>query len=270
MGLMDRQSSIPLTFTILSCVTLFVLLAPVVIVVLSGLNSGDYLTFPPQGLSLRWVIAFLTSPIFVPAYFYSLGLSLLTALIASIIGTAASVYLSRSDSRPAGIVRGVLMLPVVMPGIVVGLALLIFYTWTGFGLARSYLGLLLGHVLVTTPFVVATVSAALAGFDRSLEDAARSLGATPWAAFRKVTLRLIAPGIAAGALFAGLLSFGQFELSLMLAVPDTNPLPLVLYTSLKYEFAPTAAAAGIFAIALVVLSTFLTSRLVNLRRVFRS
>src|SRR5690606_5097011 len=148
----------------------------------------------------------------------------------------------------AGMVRGLLMLPIVMPGIVIGLGLLIFYTWSGLGLARTVPGLLLGHVLVTMPFVVATVSAALAGFDQSLEDAARSLGASRWTAFRKVTLRLISPSILAGTLFAILISFGQFELSMMLAVPERAPLPLVLYTSLKYEFEPTAAAAGLFAI----------------------
>lgn len=264
------RSSTPLTFFLLAGLALAVLLVPVCIVVLAGLNAGEYLTFPPQGLSLRWVKAFLTSPVFMPAYGYSLVLALLASLIATVIGTAAAVYLVRSTDRFAGILNGLLMLPIVMPGIVIGLALLVFYTWSGLGLARSLPGLLLGHVLVTSPFVIATVSAALTGFDRSLEDAARSLGATPWMAFRKITLRVIRPGIVAGGLFAALISFGQFELSLMLAVPGYEPLPLTLYTALKYEFQPTAAAAGIFAIALVVISTLISSRLVNLRRVFRS
>lgn len=268
--MMRDQSAVPFAFIVLSAMALLVLLVPVAIVVLAGLSSGEYLTFPPQGLSLRWVVAFLTSPVFVPAYLYSLVLALVTSLIATIIGTSASVYLSRAQDRVAGVLRGLLILPMVMPGIVLGLALLIFYTWTGLGLARSFAGLLFGHVLVSTPFVVATVSASLAGFDRSLEDAARSLGASPWTAFSKVTLRVIAPGITAGALFAALISFGQFDLSLMLSVPDYEPLPLALYTALKYEFEPTSAAAGIFAIALVLISTLATARLVNLRRIFRS
>jgi len=267
---MDIQARMPRIVIALSLVTLIVLLAPLVIVVLSALNAGDYLTFPPQGLSLRWLQAFLTSPIFVPAYLYSLGLAVVTGLISMVLGTAASVYVARSRGVAAGVVRGLLMLPIVMPGIVIGLGLLIFYTWSGLGLARTVPGLLLGHVLVTMPFVVATVSAALAGFDQSLEDAARSLGASRWTAFRKVTLRLISPSILAGTLFAILISFGQFELSMMLAVPERAPLPLVLYTSLKYEFEPTAAAAGLFAILMVVGTTLITSRLVNLRRVFKA
>lgn len=268
--MMREPSSIPPLFHALAGLALLVLLVPVVIVVLAGLNAGEYLTFPPQGISLRWVKAFLTSPVFMPAYAYSLALAVAASLISTIVGTAASVYLVRSTDIFCGALRALLMLPIVMPAVVVGLALLIFYTWTGLGLARSLPGLLLGHVLVTMPFVVAVVTASLTGFDRSLEDAARSLGATPWQAFRKVTLRIIRPGITAGALFAALISFGQFELSLMLAVPGYETLPLALFTALKYEFEPTAAAAGIFAIALVVVSTLVASRLVNLRRLFRS
>ena len=101
-------------------------------------------------------------------------------------------------------------------------------------------------------------------------EAARSLGASPWTAFRKITLRLIAPGISAGSIFAFIVSFGQFETTLFLTVPNHEPLPMAMYISLRYKFEPTAAAAGIFAIALVALSTVISARLVSLRRVFRA
>ena len=121
-------------------------------------------------------------------------------------------------------------------------------------------------MLVTCPYVIGTVSAALFNFDTSLEEAARSLGAGPLKAFRKVTLPNIGAGVAAGAIFAFIVSFGQFDVSLFLSTPNYTPLPLALYISLRYTFEPTAAAAGIFAIALVVISMLITAKIVDIRR----
>lgn len=265
---MERHDDIPLAFKLVAAVALLVLLVPVGVVILTGLNSGDYLTFPPQGLSLRWVKAFLTSPTFVPAYLFSFKLAAASTLLAVVIGTMASVVLARTRGPLTRALRTLFVLPLVLPGVVLGLALYVFYATSGIGLARSFTGLLVGHVIVTTPLVIATVTAALVDFDLSLEEAARSLGASPLRAFAKVTLPIISPGIGAGALFAFIVSFGQFEVTLFLATPDAQPLPIAIYTSLRYRFEPTAAAAGIFAILLVIASTVLSSRLVDFRRIF--
>jgi putative spermidine/putrescine transport system permease protein len=265
---MHNETAIPLSMKVLALLALVILLAPAVIVILAGLNAGDYLTFPPQGLSLRWVKAFLTSPVFLSAYGVSFVIAFLSMLISTVIGTAAAVYLTRSHGRIPAILRGFFMLPIVLPGVVLGLALYVFYVSSGIGLARTMGGLLVGHVIVTCPFVIATVTAALVGFDRSLEEAARSLGASPLTAFRLITLKIIGPAISAGALFAFIVSFGQFEVTLFLSTPNLQTLPIAMYVSMRYQFEPTAAAAGIFAIVLVVLSTILSSRLVNLRRIF--
>ena len=247
-----------------SAAALVVLLLPVVIVVLAGLTAGEYLTFPPQGLSLRWVVAFLQSPTFFPAYLFSLELAAITMVISSVMGTMAAVFLTRSMAKSVSLMRGLFMSPIVLPGLVLGLALYVFYVTTNIGLARTFGGLLIGHVLVTSPFVLAAVSASLVGFDISLEEAARSLGAGPLQAFRLVTLKIIGPAVGAGAIFAFIVSFGQFDLSLYLGTPNLTGLPYAMYISLRYKFEPTAAAAGIFAIVLVVVSMVLSSRLVNL------
>lgn len=262
------ETAVPLPFRFVAGLALAILLLPVVVVVLSGLNAGEYLTFPPQGLSLRWVRAFLTSPTFMSAYGFSFAVAFGAMVISTVLGTMASVFLTRSTSPFSGTLRGVFMLPVVLPGLVLGLALYVFYATTDLGLSRSVAGLLIGHVIVTCPFVIATVSAALVGFDLSLEEAARSLGATALGAFLRITLPIIAPAISAGSIFAFIISFGQFDVNLFLSIPNLQPLPLALYASLRYAFEPTAAAAGIFAIALVALSTVATSRLVSFKRMF--
>ena len=260
------DAGIPLPFRIGAGLALAVLLGPVGIVILTGLNAGDYLTFPPRGLSLRWVAAFLTSPTFLPAYLFSFKLAAAATAVSTCLGTAAALVLARGRGTVTRVLRGLFILPLVLPGVVLGLALYVFFATSGIGLARSFTGLLIGHVLVTLPLVVATVTAALVDFDLSLEEAARSLGASPAMAFILITLPIVSPGIGAGALFAFIVSFGQFEVTLFLAAPDQQPLPIAIYTSLRYAFEPTAAAAGIFAILLVVASTILSSRLVDLRR----
>jgi putative spermidine/putrescine transport system permease protein len=260
------SARLPWPIKVGAAAAMVVLLLPVLIVVLAGLNAGDYLTFPPQGLSLRWVFAFLRSPTFFGAYLFSLELAAMAMVISTVIGTLASIYLTRSTFAGTTVMRGVFMSPIVLPGIVLGLALYIFYVTSDIGMARTFGGLLVGHVLVTCPFVIATVTASLVGFDLSIEEAARSLGAGPFTAFRLVTLKIISPAVGAGAIFAFIISFGQFDLSLYLGTPNLTVLPMALYISLRYQFEPTAAAAGIFAIVLVIVSMVVSSGLIDLRK----
>lgn len=260
------EPAVPLLFKLVAWIAFVVLLLPVVIVVFAGLNAGDYLTFPPDGLSLRWIWAFLGSETFMGAYLFSLWLAVLTMLISTILGTMAAIFLARVRFPGRNFLRAYFLSPLILPGVVLGLALYVFYVSTDLGLTRTLPGLVIGHVLVTCPYVIGTVSAALFHFDISLEEAARSLGAGPLHAFRKVTLPNIAPGVMAGSVFAFIVSFGQFDVSLFLSTPNLTPLPIAMYISLRYKFEPTAAAAGIFAIALVVVSMMLTSRLISLKR----
>lgn len=258
---------IPLIFRVVAVITFIYLLLPAVIVVLAGLNSGNYLTFPPEGLSLKWIQAFLTSDVFLPAYLYSMRLAFVTMIISTVCGTMTAIFLTRVNFPGRSLVRAFFLAPLLLPGLVLGLALYVYYINGPIpGLSRTFWGMLVGHILVTMPFVIGTVSAALYGFDLSLEEAARSLGASPLHAFRSVTLPNIKSGISAGSLFAFIVSFGQFDLSLMLSTPNNTPLPFAMYSSLRYQFEPTSAAAGAFAIALVVLSMVLTSRLTNLSK----
>jgi putative spermidine/putrescine transport system permease protein len=188
-------------------------------------------------------------------------------IIATILGTMTAIFLSRVAFPGRGAVRAFFLAPLLLPGLVIGLALYVYYlNFPLLDLSGTFWGMMLGHVIVTTPFVIGTVSASLYGFDRSLEEAARSLGAGPLKAFLTVTVPNIKSGITAGALFAFIVSFGQFDLSLFLSTPNQTPLPYAMYVSLRYQFEPTAAAAGTFAIALVVVSMIVTSKVTNLSR----
>ncbi len=257
---------IPLPLLVLAIAGFCYMLLPISVVVLAGLTAGEFLTFPPEGLSLRWVKAFLQSEKYLSAFFFSFQLALMTMVVATVLGTAAALFLTRTRFFGRAALRAFFLSPVVLPGVVIGFALYAFLIATQLGIARTIWGLWIGHILYSTPYVIGTVGAALAAYDVSLEEAARSLGASPWRAFRKVTLPNISQGIQAGAVFAFIVSFGQFEVSLFLSAPNSEPLPIAMYNSLRYKFEPDAAAAGIFAITLVIASVLLTNRLVNIRR----
>lgn len=262
----DIREEIPRVFYIATILVFAFLLLPVGIVVLAGLNAGNFLTFPPQGLSLRWVQAFLTSSVFIGSFLWSFALAALAGLTSTVLGTMTSLVLTRYQFPGRGFLSALFLSPIMLPGLVIGLGLYIYYISAVPMLAKSFWGLLVGHIIVTMPYVVRTVSASLYHFDLSLEEAARNLGAGPLKAFFQVTLPIIQPGIMAGSIFAFVMSFGQFDVSLFLSQPAFTPLPITMYEELRFRYTPVVAAAGIFAIALVVTGILVTSRLTDLKR----
>lgn len=262
----QEGSVTPAIFKVVAMIAFAVMLIPAAVVLLAGLNQAEYITFPPQGLTLRWVIAFFQSDTFRGAFFTSFGMALLVMVISTTLGTMAAVFLSRVAFRFRGIMRAGLISPIVLPGVVLGLALFLFYIFSGIGLARTFPGLLVGHVIVTVPWVIAAVSAALYHYDISLEQAARSLGAGPLTAFFRITLPNISSGVSAGSIFAFIVSFGQFDVSLFLSTPNVTPLPIAIFQSLRNKAEPTAAAAGVVAIVIVIAVMLIGSQVVNVRR----
>ena len=242
------------------------LLAPIAIVVIASLNAGRFLVFPPEGLSLQWYAKFARSGPFVRSFFFSLRLAAVTTAISTVIGTAAALYVVRR-ARRSSLLRMLLVAPLQLPGIMTALALLIFYYAVGLG-GSSYTGLLVGHVLVCMPYVFLTVSAVLYNFDRSLEEAARSLGAGPFTTFRRVTLPIIKGGVISGAVFAFITSFDQFPISLLLSGVGTTTLPIQVFDYLRFSFDPTAAAVGTINILITLGVVILTERLVGLESLY--
>ena len=242
------------------------LIAPIVIVVIASFNAGRFLVFPPEGLSLQWYAKFLDSGPFVRSFLFSLRLATVVTVIATVIGTAAALYVVR-HARESGVLRLLLVAPLQLPGIMTALALLIFYYGVGLG-GTSYFGLLMGHVVVCTPYTFLTVSAVLYNFDRSLEEAARSLGAGALTTFRRITLPIIKGGVISGAVFAFITSFDQFPISLLLSGVGTTTLPIQVFDYLRFSFDPTAAAVGTVNILITLGVVILTERLVGLESLY--
>ncbi|HSV83489.1 MAG TPA: ABC transporter permease [Ramlibacter sp.] len=240
------------------------LLLPIAVIVLMSLNAGEVLSFPPQGLSLRWFGALWDNEAFRRAMATSLLLAGTATLVSSMVGTAAALYVVRFGGRAREGLRLLLMLPLMLPEILTAIALLFFLYATGIG-TKTTAGLVIGHVLVTLPYVFTNVASALYNQDPSLEQAARSLGASPWRAFLRVTLPLAKPGIITGALFAFVISFDLFNMSLLLKGIGMTTLPLQLFDYLRWDFDPTAAAVSTVSIVLTLAVVVWVDRAVGLR-----
>src|SRR4029453_15945754 len=154
---------------------------PMVIVVLAAFNAGNYFTFPPQGFSLKWFANFFNRREFMQALWLPTEGPSCTAPVPAVIGTAASIALVRGRFRGRDMLNAFVTSPLLLPQILAGVALLQFYTLLK--MHATYGALLIGHVVVTTPYVIRTVTATLTHFDLALEEAAQSLGAHPVRAF---------------------------------------------------------------------------------------
>jgi len=262
------MSDVPrFALTAIVVLVLAFLLAPIVIVVASAFNAGEYLTFPPQGLSLRWFTKFFESQPFIRALSYSLRLGLAVTAVATVLGTLSSLYVVRHSARLREWLRTLFIAPLAFPSILTGIALLIYFYAIGVGTRGGY-GLFVGHVLVCTPFVFISVSAVLVRFDRSLEEASRSLGGGSFTTFRRITLPLIKGGVVSGAVLSFIISFDQFPISLLLKGTGTTPLPIQLFDYLRFSFDPTAAAASTISVLITALAVIATERLVGLGSIY--
>ena len=215
------------------------LLLPVLVVVATSFTETAYPVFPPRGFTLRWFEAFLANPEFMNGMRLSALLALAATLIATALGTAAALGLARGRRRRPAL-AALFLSPIVFPAVVLGLALLIFYSRAG--IASSFTGMVAAHVVLVTPFVVRMVAASLAEFDDSVEEAARNLGAGWLRVFFQVTLPIIRPGVVAGAVFAFIISFDELVVTLFLAGPGLQTLPIRIYTFVQYNSTPVISA----------------------------
>jgi putative spermidine/putrescine transport system permease protein len=239
---------------------------PTAVVIAVSFNPTAILSFPPAGVSLRWYENVLTYPQFQRAAVNSLVVTGVAVALALPIGTLAALALERGRLRGRSLWAAALLSPLVVPGVAAGLGFLILAA--ALGLLRSRSVLIAAHVALVLPFVVRSVWVSVRNLDPALERAAASLGATPWRAFRRVTLPLLRPGLFAGLLFAIVVSLNEFVVSLFTSNPVTEILPVAMFTYVVNYTDPTIAALSSLFIAATFLVVWLADRYLNLARVF--
>ena len=238
------------------------MLAPVLIVFPISFTEQQYVVFPPTGFTLRWYENFFDSDEFMSALYLSLRLTVSATLIATVFGTAAAVALVRYRFAGQQALKAFFVSPIIVPGLVLGIAMLIFFGPTL--LYGTFAALLIAHIVVILPYVIRVVSANLVGLDIRIDHAAQSLGATRLQVFRTVTLPLLRPGIVAGAMLAFVQSFDELIVSLFLTGPQLSTLPVKIYHYIEFNSDPTIAAISVVVVVISATVILVTERFVGL------
>lgn len=240
-------------FGLLGITAIVLLVAPTVVVIITSFTNGFSLKFPPPGYSARWYAALWhESPEILNAAWLSLRVAAIATGVSVLLGVAAALALARRRAVWARILDSIFMSPLMLPTLALGLALLVLFNLSGQGL--SVTTLVIGHVAITTPYILRTTSASLAQLDPALSESARSLGASAWFTFRTVTLPLVVPGIAAGAFIAFMASFDNVAISLFLSDARSEMLPIRLWHIIEANLDVRAAAvSGVLVAATIVL-----------------
>jgi spermidine/putrescine transport system permease protein len=234
------------------------LYAPIVVMMVMAFNASPLYQLPMEW-SGRWFVALMDNRRLLSASGTSVGLALLTSLIATSLGTLAALAFARYTFRGRRLLQILLLPPIAIPWLIIGTSLLVFTFWIG--LPRGWPALLIGHVALALPYTVILVGARLAVVGVELEDAARGLGAGPWQVLWRVTLPSLLPGIAAAAAFAFAVSFDQFVISYFLAAPGTSTLPVEIYSAIRKGFTPEINAISTLIILLSMALLLLVARL---------
>ncbi|TMG92717.1 MAG: ABC transporter permease [Betaproteobacteria bacterium] len=229
---------------------------PIALVLWLSFFGNEILSLPPEGYSLRWYSEIFAQRQFISGFWTSLEVALLATACGLLVTTPASFALTRSRFRGREAFLQLLMSPLIVPAIVIGASLYM-----------SFVELAVGHILITIPWSMRLITANLIGVDRSVEEAALSLGASPLVAALKVTLPLIWPGMVAAALFSFVVSFGNLEISLLLVTPGQTTLPIAILQYLQWKIDPTIAAVSAIQIAVIGTGLLITDRFVNLAKV---
>lgn len=248
----------------LRLVVLLVLLflgAPALLMVpLSFGNTG--LNWPPSGFTLAHYQNLVSSPLWLSAAARSLGIGVGAAVCAMLVGTPAAFLLVRSDLRGKSLMLAFVLSPIIIPRMIIAVGM--FYFFAKVGLVGTSLGLMLGHTVIATPYVVMTMMAVLRNYDTRLDLAAQSLGATPWQTLRHVTFPMLAAGLLSSFLFAFATSFDELTISLFASGGLTSTLPKQFWDEVTLQISPVIAAVStglfVFVAALISLAEWLRRR----------
>ncbi|MCO6055564.1 ABC transporter permease [Pseudomonas sp. MOB-449] len=225
------------------------LFAPILVITIFSFNSSPALVFPLEGFSLQWYENLFSNPEMMKALWNSVLVGTATAVITTLLGTMSALALARLKGRAKEAFSFLSFIPIALPGLFLGIALLVIFALAGIG--RSLITVTIAHVLFTLPFFIEAVRSRVEYFDLSLEEAARDLGASPATAFRKVTIPIIAPTIVGAAILSFALSFDEFLITIFV-VGNESTLPMFIWSMLRRTVNPTVNAASVIALVLSI------------------
>ena len=228
------------------------LFAPIVVVMVLAFNPKQFGIFPMEGFSFRWFIKLAHNEAIIAAFKNSLVLGSLTAVLSTAIGILAAMAFIRFDFPGKNTIN-------TIPEVVLGVALLLFLRWLQ--QPKSFALLLIGHVVLTLPYVLLIVQARLVGIKTEYEEAAKSLGANAFQTFKEITLPLLLPAILAGALFAFTISFDDITATLFWATAQNQTVPVKIFSMLRLSISPEINALGAVMIVLTVTTPLLAGYL---------
>ena len=235
----------------MTLVGILFLIGPILFIIPLSFSTSPGLRYPVEGFTLDWYRAVLEPQPWMFAFKNSLLIALPVTFISTILGTAAAYGLYLSRSRSVAIYTAIFLAPLAVPSVITALAL--YFLMSYLNLLGTFVGLIIGHVIVSVPFVVLMVTASIRNLDPSLIKAALNLGASPVTAFRTVTLPLIFPGVAAGAILAFIQSFDEVIIAVFLAGPSQYTLPRQLFSALEYRLEPSIVAVSTLLILVTTL-----------------
>lgn len=224
--------------------------APIVAVVLLSFNPEQFGSFPMSGFSFKWYVKLVQNETILKAFQNSLVLGSLTAIITTAVGIPAAMAFVRYEFPGKNGLNTLLLTPIMIPEVVLGVALLIFIRWLQ--QPKSFALLVIGHVVITLPYVLLVVQARLVGIRREYEEAAMVLGANPFQTFMQVTFPLLMPAILAGALFSFTISFDDVTATLFWATARNQTVPVKIFGMLRNSISPEINALGTVMIILTV------------------
>lgn len=237
-----------LAFWLLLVLVLVFLVAPTLLIVPISFSAGEFLEFPPQGLSTRWHVAVASSDAWRAAVWVSLKVAVVNVIVSLALGLAAAYGLTYWRSKWRELVFALLLAPMVFPVILMGIG--IFYVYAKLRLVDTMTGLVLAHSALSLPVVLVILIAAFAGLDPNLERAARGLGAPKWRAFLDVTLPQLRFSLASAALFSFLTSFDEVVVTLFISGSEATTLTKKMFAALRDILDPSVAAVSTWIVVL--------------------
>ncbi|SFA84360.1 putative spermidine/putrescine transport system permease protein [Rhizobium sp. NFR07] len=246
-------------------IVLALVIGPILVVIIAAFSSGESLSFPPPGFSLRWFIEFFSIAQMRNAFMLSIVLAIASACGAAAVGLLGAIYVSRNRNAFSVMLQMLIMAPLVFPALILGLALLLLYKTVNMSVLP---GLFIAHVVVCLPYAFRSVLTSLQSFDTTLEEAGQSLGAGPVRSFLLITMPIIWPGVLSGWLFAFVVSFGELNTALFLTGPGIVTLPIEIFSYLQFQGNQlVVAAASALQVLIILIVLFLAERLVGARQI---